>query len=140
MPCSPSYPLPISSYVTDKTSNFTAARKSEVVDDSQIAQPGADFKLSAMTPPPYSGVRFSLRLMQQFDNAGFICPAHRLPLYPHSAPVTRRVAVCLGTHCNIGSKRLCCPLASDVESSHVISTVYLGYRAVPLQTFAGCSY
>jgi len=28
---------------------------------------------------------------------------------------TRRVAVYLGTHCNVGSKRVCCPLASDVE-------------------------
>jgi len=72
--------------------------------------------------------------------------------------------VCLGTNCNIGSKRPCCPLASDaktvpemtynvfsgtlnpthftcplasdVEPSHVISTVHLWHRAVPLQTFA----
>ena len=29
--------------------------------------------------------------------------------------LTRRVAVCLWTHCNIGSKSVCCPLASDVE-------------------------
>jgi len=28
---------------------------------------------------------------------------------------TRRVAMCLWTHCNIGPKRACCPLASDVE-------------------------
>ena len=43
----------------------------------------------------------------------------------------RRVAVCLGTHCNIGLKRSCCPLASDLEPSHVISTVHLWRRAVP---------
>ena len=42
---------------------------------------------------------------------------------------TRRVAVCLGTHCNIGSKRPCCPVASDVEPSHVISTVHVWRRA-----------
>ena len=50
--------------------------------------------------------------------------------------LTIRVAVSLGKNCNIGSKRPCCPLASDVEPSHVISTVHLWRRAVPLQTFA----
>jgi len=29
--------------------------------------------------------------------------------------ITRRVAVYLGTHCNIGSKTACCPRGSDVE-------------------------
>ena len=38
----------------------------------------------------------------------------------------------LRTHCNIGSKRPCCPIASDVEPSYVISTVHLWHRAVPL--------
>jgi len=38
--------------------------------------------------------------------------------------------VCLGAHCNIGSKRPCCPLASDVEPSHVVSTVHLWRRGV----------
>jgi len=34
-----------------------------------------------------------------------------------------------GSYCNIGSKRPCCPLASDVEPSRVISTVHLWRRA-----------
>jgi len=42
---------------------------------------------------------------------------------------TRPVAVYLGTHCNIGSKRPCCFLASDIEPSHVISTVHLWFVA-----------
>ena len=46
--------------------------------------------------------------------------------------------MCLRTHCNIDSKRPCCPLASDAEPSSVISTVHLWRRSVPLQTFVGC--
>jgi len=34
----------------------------------------------------------------------------------------------VGTHCNIGSKRACWPLASDVEPSHVISSPHLWMR------------
>ena len=50
----------------------------------------------------------------------------------------RLVAVYLGTHCNIGSKRACCPLVCDVEPSHFISTlIHLWHSEVPLQTFAG---
>jgi len=53
---------------------------------------------------------------------------------------TRRVAVCLETHCNIGSITMCWRLASDVEASHLISftsSLTLCECAVRLQTFAG---
>jgi len=33
---------------------------------------------------------------------------------------TRGVAVYLGAHCNIGSKRACCPLATDVECKDIM--------------------
>jgi len=50
---------------------------------------------------------------------------------------SRRVVLCQETHCNIGSKSACYPLGSDVELSHLMSTVHLWRRAVPLQTFPG---
>jgi len=45
--------------------------------------------------------------------------------------------VYLGTHCNTGSKTECFPLVSDAEPCHLMSTLHLWHRAVPLQTFAG---
>ena len=47
---------------------------------------------------------------------------------------TRRVAVCLWTHCNIGLKTACWPLVSDVEPSYLIWSLYLWRCAVRLET------
>jgi len=38
--------------------------------------------------------------------------------------LTRRIAVYLGTHCNVGLKRACWPLVSDQKSSRVNNLVH----------------
>jgi len=77
------------------------------------------------------GIRWSRNLVKRLNNNKNVSKRDKTKNVP------RWVAVCLGTHCNIGSKRPCCPLASDIEPSHVMSTAHLWRCAVILQTFTG---
>jgi len=67
----------------------------------------------------YEGRERLLQQILQFAKRGCLLiqvemhTGHMCPTINNFLRITRGVAVDLGTHCNIGSKKDCCPLASN---------------------------